>query len=58
MPMKFWKLLHPRIEIDVIDEEEEEETTSSTLKQGEPAIIRSPTLLHRMPPNRLHPRTQ
>ena len=24
MPMKFWKSLHPRIEIDVIVEEEEE----------------------------------
>ena len=23
MPMKFWKPLHPRIEIDVIEEEEE-----------------------------------
>ena len=24
MPMKFWKPLHPRIEIDVIEDEEEE----------------------------------
>jgi|TARA_R100000081_G_C4806757_1_gene168103 hypothetical protein len=25
MPMKFWKPLHPRIELDIVEDEEEEE---------------------------------
>ena len=52
MPMKFWKPLHPRIELDIVEDEEEEGgDTSSTLKQG-PVTIHSLTLLQGIPPIR------